>query len=125
MARPLTPEELTRYPWASQISDYVPVGRLRKTSVLIGITGLVVLLVGAVISLVAAENIHHAVSMHHLPTELGVYGSMVLTGIAAVLAIVAAVQGYVKRKAVTLPWWTVAAIVPAILVFFVVRPLVF
>ena len=124
MARSLTPDELSRYPWASQISDYVPVGRIRKASVLIGIAGILVLLIGAVVSLVAAENIHHAVSMRHLPTELGVYGGMALTVVAAVLGIVTAVQGFVKRGSVTLPWWSVAAIAPAIVVFFVVRPLV-
>ena len=42
VARPLTPDELTRYPWASQISDYVPVGRLRTWGLLLGLGGLVV-----------------------------------------------------------------------------------
>ncbi len=100
MARPLTPDELTRYPWASQISDYVPVGTLRASGLLIGIAGFCVLLCGTIVSLAQAENIHHAVTMQHLPTVLGVYVGMALTIAAAVIGVVTGVQGIVKRGCV-------------------------
>ena len=124
MARPLTPDELARYPWASQISDYVPVGRYRKAAVLTGLAGLAVLLVGALVSLAAAENIHHAVTMHHLPTQLGVYCGLALTAAAAALAVLTAVQGIAKRGSISLLWWSAAAIAPLLFVLFFVSSVV-
>ena len=124
MARSLTPDELTRYPWASQISDYVPVGRLRAIGALVGIAGLVVLLVGALVSVAAAQNVHHAVAMNHLPTKLGGYLGMVLAGVAAVIGVVTLVQGIVKRGSLTLVWWSAVAIVPALVMFLVIRPMI-
>ena len=124
MARPLTPDELTRYPWASQISDYVPVGTLRAAGVLIGIGGLVVLLCGTIVSLAMAENIHHAVTMHHLPTLLGVYVGIALTSVAGLIGVVTAVQGIAKRGSFSLLWWSAGAIAPAVIMLFVVRSLI-
>ena len=124
MARPLTPDELIRYPWASQISDYVPVGTLRASGVLIGVGGLVVLLFGTIVSLAQAENIHHAVTMHHLPTVLGVYVGIALTSIAALIGVVTAVQGIAKRGSFSLLWWSAGAIAPAVVMLFVVRSLI-
>jgi len=124
VARPLTPDELTRYPWASQISDYVPVGRLRTTGVLLGIAGLIVVLFGAIISLAAAVSIHHAVNMHHLATALGVYIGAALTIVAAVLGAVTLVQGIVRRASISVLLWSVMAIVPLLVMILVVRPII-
>jgi hypothetical protein len=124
VARSLTPDELARYPWASQISDYVPVGRLRKDGVYLGLAGLTVLLVGAIFSLAQAENIHHAVTMHHLPTELGVYGGMVLTLIGAALGVITGVRTIIQHGSLSLMLWSVGAILPAVLLFFVFRPMI-
>ena len=124
MARPLTPDELTRYPWATQISDYVPVGRLRAIGVLVGIAGLVVLLVGALVSVAAAQNVHHAVAMNHLPTKLGVYLGLALTIVAALIGVVTLVQGLLKRGSLALMCWSALAIAPAVIMFLVVRPMI-
>ena len=124
MARSLTPDELARYPWASQISDYVPVGRLRAIGVLVGIAGLVVLLLGALVSVAAAQNVHHAVAMNHLPTKLGVYLGVALTGVAALIGVVTLVEGLLKRGSLALLCWSVVAIAPAVIMFLVVRPMV-
>ena len=124
MARPLTPDELTRYPWASQISDYVPVGRLRTWGVLLGLAGLVVVLIGAIVSLAEAVSIHHAVTMHHLPTKLGVYLGMALAIAAAVLGAITLVQGIVRRASASVLLWSITAIVPLLIVLFVVRSLI-
>jgi hypothetical protein len=124
VARPLTPDELTRYPWATQISDYVPVGRLRAIGVLVGIAGLIVLLLGALVSVAAAQNVHHAVAMDHLPTKLGVYLGVALTVVAALIGIVTLVQCLLKRGSLALMCWSVVAIVPAIIMFLVIRPMV-
>ena len=124
MARPLTPDELTRYPWATQISDYVPVGRLRTIGVLAGIAGIVVLLVGALVSVAAAQNVHHAVAMNHVPTKLGYYLGLALTIAAAAIGVVTLVQGLLKRGSLTLVWWSAVAIAPLLLVLLVIRPLI-
>jgi hypothetical protein len=124
VARPLTPDELTRYPWASQISDYIPVGRLRTSGMLVGVAGLVVLLIGMIVSLAMAENIHHAVTMHHLPTALGVYVGMALTTVAALIGVVTAVQGIAKRGSLSLLWWSAGAIAPAVIMYFGVRSVI-
>jgi hypothetical protein len=120
----LTPDEVTRYPWASQISDYVPVGRLRTSGMLVGLAGLVVLLIGMIVSLAMAENIHHAVTMHHLPTALGVYVGMALTTVAALIGVVTAVQGIAKRGSLSLLWWSAGAIAPAVIMYFGVRSVI-
>lgn len=124
MARPLTPEELTRYPWASQISDYVPVGRLRTWGLLIGLAGLVVVVVGAVVSLAQAINIHHAVTMHHFATALGVYLGGALTITAAVLGGITLVQGIARRGSFSVLVWSILAIVPLLVMVFFVWPLI-
>ncbi len=124
MARPLTPDELTRYPWATQISDYVPVGRLRAIGVLVGIAGLVVLLLGALVSVAAAQNVHHAVAMNHLPTKLGVYLGLALTSVAALIGVVTLVEGLLKRGSLALLCWSVVAIAPSVIMFLVIRPMV-
>ena len=124
MARSLTPDELARYPWASQITDYVPVGRLRKYGLYLGLAGLAVLLVGAIFSLAQAENIHSAVTMHHLPTELGVYGGMALTLIGAAVGVFTGVRTIIQHGTFSLLLWSVGAILPAVLVFLVFRPMI-
>jgi len=124
VARPLTPEELTRYPWASQISDYVPVGHLRTWGLLIGLAGLVVVVVGAIVSLAEAVNIHHAVTMHHFATALGVYLGGALTVTAAVLGAITLVQGIARRGSVSVLVWSILAIVPLLVMAFIVWPII-
>jgi len=122
VARALTPDELTRYPWASQIGDYVPVGRLRTTAVLIGLCGLVVLFVGCVVSLAAAENIRHAVTMSHWPTAAGVYGGIALAAVGAVLGVVTLVQWLSHRGSLAPLFYSLGAIVPLLVIVFLIKP---
>ncbi len=46
MARALTPQERLRYPWASRIVDYVPIGIWRKVAVAAGAGGLALYALG-------------------------------------------------------------------------------
>jgi hypothetical protein len=124
VARPLTPDELTRYPWASQISDYVPVGRMRTWGLLLGLGGLVVVLIGAIVSLASAVSIHHAVNMHHLATALGVYIGAALIITAAALGAITLVQGIVQRASIAVLLWSIMAIVPLLVMVLVVRPII-
>ncbi len=122
MARALTPDELTRYPWASRIGDYVPVGRLRTTAVLIGVGGLLVLLLGCIVSLAAAENIRHAVTMSHWGTAAGVYGGIALSAVGAVLGVVTLVQWFSRRGSIAPLLWSLGAFVPVLVIVFLIRP---
>ncbi len=122
MARPLTPDELTRYPWASQIGDYVPVGRLRTIAVLIGVGGFIVLLIGCIVSLAAAENVRHAVTMSHWATAAGVYGGIALAGLGAALGIVTLVQWFSRRGSLAPLVWSICACLPLLVIVFLIRP---
>ncbi|HMK91374.1 MAG TPA: hypothetical protein VK576_00090 [Thermoleophilia bacterium] len=113
MARALSPQELTRYPWASQITDYVPVGRLRKLAVGCTAVGLVFLVIGTIVSLAMATNIHHALALKHPVLAIGVFGGIVLAGIGILLGVVTGVQAVVKGFR-SLLLWSAAAIVPAL-----------
>jgi hypothetical protein len=46
MARALTPQEKLRYPWASRIVDYMPIGIWRKVAVAAGAGGLALYALG-------------------------------------------------------------------------------
>jgi hypothetical protein len=122
VARALTPDELTRYPWASQIGDFVPVGRLRTIAVLIGIGGFFVLVLGCIISLAAAENIRHAVTMSHWPTAAGMYGGIALAAVGAALGAVTLVQWLSRRGSLTPLVWSIGAFVPLLVIVFLIRP---
>jgi hypothetical protein len=121
VARALTADEQSRYPWATRIDDFVPVGRVRKVAVLCSAVGLGLVLVGMIISLALAQSIHGAVTMHHAPTAAGIYAGMALTGAGAIVSIVMALQA-LPKKAYGLLWWAVAAVVPALIVFFILWP---
>lgn len=123
MARALTQAELNRYPWASQITDYVPVGRLRKVGLACTGAGVVVLLVGIIISLALATNIRNAVSMDHPIVAIGVYIGIVLAATGLVIGIVTGVQA-LARGVRSLLLWSLATVAPALLMLAVVYPLV-
>ena len=122
MARQLTPDELTRYPWASQIGDFVPVGRLRTIAVLIGIGGFFVLLLGCIVSLAAAENIRHAVTMSHWATAAGVYCGIALSVVGAALGAVTLVQWFSRRGSIAPLLWSTAAFVPVLVIVLMIWP---
>ena len=119
MARALTTQELTRYPWASQITDYVPVGRLRKVAVGCTVVGVVFLILGTIVSLAMATNIHHALALKHPVLAVGVFGGIVLGGIGILLGVVTGVQAVLKGFR-SLLLWSAAAIVPAAVMIVVI-----
>jgi hypothetical protein len=123
VARALTADEHARYPWASRIEDYVPVGRTRKIAVLIAYVGWVISWIGMFVSLVLAENIHHAVNMTHAPTAITMYIALVLTAIGAILGVAMGVVALI-RKSSGMIGWAVAAVVPALAVYLVIWPLI-
>jgi len=58
VARTLSQEEKVRYPWASQITDYVPVGPWRRYGMLSAVTGICVLGLGMLAIYVMGLHIH-------------------------------------------------------------------
>jgi hypothetical protein len=123
VARALTADEQARYPWATRIEDYVPVGKVRKAAVICSYVGWIISWIGMFVSLILAENIHHAVNMTHAPTAISMYIAMVLVAVGAVLGIIMGVVGLVRRASGMI-WWAVAAVVPALFVYLVMWPLV-
>ena len=123
MARPLTADELNRYPWATRITDYIPVGRLRKIGLACTSAGAIVLLLGIMISLALSTNVRNAVSMDHPIVAIGVYIGIALAGTGLVIGIVTGVQA-VARGVRSLLLWSLATIAPALLMLALVYPLV-
>jgi cytochrome c biogenesis protein CcdA len=91
-------------------------------AVLIGLLGLVVLLVGCIVSLAAAENIRHAVTMSHWPTAAGVYIGIALAAVGAVLGVVTLVQWLARRGSVAPLIYSIGAVVPLLVIVFLIRP---
>jgi hypothetical protein len=58
VARPLSQGEKLRYPWASQITDYVPVGPWRRYGLFVGVAGICVLGLGMLVIYVAGVHVH-------------------------------------------------------------------
>lgn len=122
MARPLTADEKLRYPWASRITDFVPVGRTRRLGVLLAVGGLVVLAVGWGGIYITVNNVHAGVSITG-----GIAGRIVLAvsgslmGAGLVIGLVTGVSA-LMRSAKTPLVWSIFATVPgavAIVVFLI------
>ena len=115
MARPLTAQERLRYPWASCINDYVPVGRLRKVGLAAGVGGLFVFSVGILGIYIFTSHLNTANGLPTGPVEwvvyvlgwLGMAAGFVLGGIGAFTA--------VRRAARAALMWSVAAMAPTVL----------
>ena len=122
MARALTSDELTRYPWASRIGDYVPIGRLRTMAVLIGVAGLVAVALGCIVSLAGAESVRHAVTMSHWATAAGVYCGIALSVVGAALGAVTLVQWFSRRGSIAPLLWSTAAFVPVLVIVLMIWP---
>jgi len=122
VARALTSDELTRYPWASRIGDYVPIGRLRTMAVLIGVAGLVAVALGCIVSLAGAESVRHAVTMSHWATAAGVYCGIALSVVGAALGAVTLVQWFSRRGSIAPLLWSTAAFVPVLVIVLMIWP---
>jgi|GEM_PF-2537944 len=116
MARPLTAEERLRYPWASRIVDYVPVGRLRRVAVWAALGGLAYYAIG----LLAIFFFSPAISISNgLPAGTAEYIVMIPAYVAMAvgfcLGLVTLVSAIVHQgKSVMM--WSVGAILPGVLI---------
>ena len=114
MARALTVEEQQRYPWASRIIDYVPVGTLRKVGLWAAVLALVCFLAGTVALALVAVDIRDGVSYNS-----GTLGRITLavSGVLAVAGFVLGLVGLIPalmRSATGPLLWSLAAMVPGL-----------
>ena len=111
MARPLTDQEKLRYPWASQITDYVPVGRLRRWGALLAVTGLGFFVLGVLAIYVVTMHVRLRNGLPHGTPELIVWAvSMALMSAGFVIGVVTAAQALAGHARLALLWSLVALI---------------
>lgn len=114
MARALTVEEQQRYPWASRINDYVPIGTIRKVGLGAAALALVCFLVGTVALCLVAVDIRNGVNYTDGTlgrVTLAVSGSLAVAGfVLGLLGVVPAL----RRNATGTLLWSLAAMAPAV-----------
>jgi len=115
MARALTQDESARYPWASRINDYVPVGAQRRWGVLLAWGGLTVaLLVWLLVYVVMSRNVPDK-SVHLSPVAYDLVAAAAVASMAgAVLGLITLAVAIIKNAGTAMVW-SAAAIVPALL----------
>jgi hypothetical protein len=115
MARALTADEKQRYPWASQITDYVPVGRWRRTGGIIGGVSLAWAILGAATIFVIRRSLQLKGGLPHSGLSWGVFApAMGLMAAAFVIGVVTGVTAVTRRLRTPLVW-SIGAMVPALL----------
>jgi hypothetical protein len=115
MARALTAEEQQRYPWASQITDYVPVGRWRRIGGIVAGVGLAWFMLGAATVFVIRKSVQLKGGLPHSGLSWGAFGpAMGLMAVAFVVGAVTGVTAAARRLRIPLVW-SIGAMVPALL----------
>ena len=115
MARALTEPEKVRYPWASEITDYVPVGRWRKVALWCTSAGLVVLVGGLLAIYIFSFHVHIKHGVPRGIDEWAVFGvSTVLLAAGLAIGAVTAVTAWVHRARTALVW-SLGAMVPPLI----------
>jgi hypothetical protein len=114
VARPLTQEESTRYPWASQITDYMPVGAWRRYAVYAGIAGICILGLGMVVIYVAGLHVHMRNGVPRGIDEWFVVAvSTALMAYGVLVGLFTAVTAWRKHARAALTW-SVTAMIPGL-----------
>jgi hypothetical protein len=114
VARPLSQEEGVRYPWASQITDYVPVGAWRRYALIVGLIGIAILGAGMLVLYVAGLHIH---MRNGIPRRIDEW--LIVTVSTACIAygffvgLVTALTAW-KNHARTALTWSLTAMVPGL-----------
>lgn len=116
MARALTEQERLRYPWASQIVDYVPVGLWRKVALAAALAGLSLYALGILGIFFFSP---YLLVRNGLPVGVAEYivmvPSFIAMGLGFVLGFVTAVTAMLHRARSPLIW-SVGAMLPGLLV---------
>jgi hypothetical protein len=119
VARALTADEHNRYPWATRINDYVPVGRPRRYALTASGIGLLVLIAGAGFLFLTSTNVREGIGLTTTTfgrITLAVSGAFLLFGF--VVGIATAVTAVI-RNAMTPLVWSLAAAAPGFIALLV------
>ena len=114
VARALTVEEQQRYPWASRINDFVPIGSFRKVGLGAAVLALACFVLGTVALCLVAVDIRNGVSYTSGTlgrVTLAVSGALAVAGF--VLGLLGVVPALVRNAKGPL-LWSLAAMVPAL-----------
>jgi len=122
MPRALTEPERLRYPWASQITDYVPVGRLRRIGLFLATAGFALLAVGMLVIYVVTMHVrlHHGVP-GRLVEWIVYLASMALVGAGFVIGLVTAGSAVARRARLPLLYSVGAIILPVLWLLIIIR----
>ncbi len=105
MARTLTADEQARYPWASRIIDYVPVGRLRHLAVYLSAAGLTLLLLTFAVVAATEQNVRNGVHVTaSMPGRLALWVSLGLMAAGFACGVYTAVQAIIRSAKSPLAW---------------------
>jgi hypothetical protein len=114
VARPLSQEESTRYPWASQITDYMPVGTWRKYGLLVAVAGICILGLGMVVIYVAGLHVHMRNGVPRGIDEwLVVSVSTALMAFGFIVGLLTALTAWRQHARAALTW-SVTAMIPGL-----------
>jgi len=115
MSRALTREEQLRYPWASQITDFVPIGRRRRWGMLCAWGGVAIYVLGVVGVYVFTSDVR---AWHGIPTgSLTIpFLGLGLLGMAAGFVMgLASLPQAIARNARSPIAWSVGAMLPLLI----------
>jgi hypothetical protein len=120
MARELRGDEKLRYPWASRINDFVPVGRMRRYTLFVAWAGFAVLVVGTIVLAVSQQHVH--LGLHIAGSASGVEAVVKAVSAAMMLgslpfAVYGLVQAVLKNARAPLVY-SIGALVPGLLALY-------
>jgi hypothetical protein len=123
MARALTPQEQLRYPWASRIVDYLPIGRWRRVAFWVALGGLALYVVGTLAIFVFSPYLK---VKNGLPDGVAEYlvtvPAFAAMAVGFLLGLVTAIQAAVRQARPALAW-SIGAMLPGAVVLAVLLAL--
>jgi hypothetical protein len=115
MARALSAEEKVRYPWASQITDYLPVGQWRRYGLLCAVAGICVLGLGVLVIYVIGWRVGlNGGVPHGTGVWIVVALSTALMAAGFFIGLVTTVTAWMRHSRSAL-FWSTSAMVPGLL----------
>lgn len=120
MARALQGDEKSRYPWASRINDFVPVGRMRRYTLLVAWLGFAILAIGTIALYVTQTTVHlglHVGGSASGPERIVKLVSAVMMLGALPFAVFGAVEAALKNARTPLAY-SIAGLLPGALALY-------